>query len=279
MTVVLSTVSELRSALAGERVALVPTMGALHEGHLSLVERARTLADRVVVSIFVNPMQFAAGEDFDRYPRDFASDLRALEAAGVDWVFAPEPAELYPDAPHTTVETRLHAGTAAELWEGAARPGHFDGVLTVVLKLLNSVQPAVAVFGEKDAQQLALIRQMVADLNLPVHIESAPVSREADGLARSSRNIYLTPEQRAAAPSISAALHQAAQAVATGQPVAEAIAGAEQSIRATGVLEPEYLALVHPVRFTALNAPVEGALFITAVRAGQTRLLDTVRLG
>ncbi|NLT27251.1 MAG: pantoate--beta-alanine ligase, partial [Microbacteriaceae bacterium] len=227
MTIELLTKAAAREALAAHRdarVALVPTMGALHEGHLSLVAIARERADVVVVSVFVNPLQFGPGEDFDRYPRTYDDDLAKLRAAGVDYVFAPAVDDMYPDGPAIT---RVVGGPAAEVLEGEHRPGHFDGMLTVVHKLLSIVQPDVAVFGEKDAQQLFLIRAMVRDLDLPVEVVGAPIVREPDGLARSSRNRYLGEAERRAALALSGALAAAAEAGRGGRDAALAAARAE----------------------------------------------------
>ena len=195
------TIQDLRKRLAawrkaGESVALVPTMGALHEGHLSLVTLAKSKTDRVVVSIFVNPIQFGPREDFGTYPRDKAGDLKKLGDAGVDLVFAPEAAEMYPEG----FKTLIKIGDLTEGLCGAARPNHFDGVATVVAKLLMQCGPDIAIFGEKDYQQLLVVKQLVRDLNIPVEIVGAPIVREADGLALSSRNVYLSPEQRKIAP-------------------------------------------------------------------------------
>src|SRR6478735_3656311 len=206
-TRVARTRGELARSLAslredGASVALVPTMGALHDGHRALITRARELADVVVVSIFVNPLQFGPNEDLDRYPRPWETDLAICTEDGVDLVFAPSEAVMYPDTPRVTVS----AGAMGTVLEGAARPGHFDGVLTVVAKLFNLVRPDVAVFGEKDAQQLALIRRMVTDLNIPVWVDGCPTVREKDGLALSSRNRYLSPPERVTALSLSLAL-------------------------------------------------------------------------
>ncbi|WP_236713735.1 pantoate--beta-alanine ligase, partial [Rathayibacter tanaceti] len=211
MDVLRETVQEARRV--GSRVALVPTMGALHAGHLALVERARELADLVIVSIFVNPLQFGPTEDLDRYPRDLAGDTALLDAAGVDVVFAPGAVEMYPDGPSST---RVVAGEVGALYEGRARPGHFDGMLTVVAKLLNIAQPDVALFGQKDAQQLFLVRRMVRDLDLPVVIEAVDIVREEDGLARSSRNRYLDEEQRRAGLALPRLLAAAAGAADRG---------------------------------------------------------------
>jgi pantoate--beta-alanine ligase len=190
----------------GLRVALAPTMGALHEGHLALVRRARELADLVVVSIFVNPLQFGPHEDYDRYPRTLDTDLEALTGLA-DVVFAPGVDEMYPDGP---TQTRITGGDVASLFEGESRPGHFDGMLTVVAKLLNIVRPDAAMFGQKDAQQAFLVRRLVTDLNIPTAIEAVPTVREPDGLALSSRNQYLDPSEREAAVTLSAALNDAA---------------------------------------------------------------------
>src|SRR6478609_6799713 len=216
-TRVARTRGELARSLAslredGASVALVPTMGALHDGHRALIARARELADVVVVSIFVSPLQFGPNEDLDRYPRPWETDLAICTEDGVDLVFAPSEAVMYPDTPRVTVS----AGVMGTVLEGAARPGHFDGVLTVVAKLFNLVRPDVAVFGEKDAQQLALIRRMVSDLDLPVHVVGLPTVREADGLARSSRNMYLSESDHAAALALSGGLFAGAAEAAKG---------------------------------------------------------------
>ena len=211
---VLHTISEMRSARAAlGGLGLVPTMGYLHDGHLSLVARAKAECPAVAATIFVNPTQFGPNEDLARYPRDLPRDLRLLEAAGVDLVFAPEAAEIYPPG----FDTQIVIGGVAEVLEGAVRPGHFAGVATVVAKLLNIVQPTRAYFGQKDAQQSVVIRRLVRDLNLPVEVIVAPTVREADGLALSSRNSYLTPEQRAAAPVIYRALTVARERFAAGE--------------------------------------------------------------
>lgn len=280
MTRVLTTVAEVRDALAGRSIAFVPTMGALHEGHLSLARIARDHADEVVVSIFVNPTQFGAGEDFDAYPRTLDTDLELLEAAGVEWVFAPAAAEVYPERfpsdGEAGVEGRVEHVTAGPLgaqFEGAARPNHFDGMLTVVLRLFDIVRPQVAVFGQKDAQQLALVRAMVAERNLPIDIIAAPISRESDGLARSSRNRYLTAAQRASAPAIFQALTAASHSLTEGNTARAAIEAGRRRIQAEPELELEYLELVDDTTFEASES---GNLLITVVRAGATRLLDNL---
>lgn len=247
-----------RKELTG-RVAVVMTMGALHEGHAQLVRSARELADSVVATVFVNPLQFGAGEDLDRYPRTLDADLQLLEAEGADLVFTPTPDVVYPSTPLV----RVTAGSIGVGFEGAARPGHFDGVLTVVLKLLHLTQPDVALFGQKDAQQLAAIGRMVADLDVPVSIVAVPTVREPDGLALSSRNRYLTAEQRTAALALSRAL-------ATGDLTAgRALLDAEPGV------DLDYLERVDSATFEA--AP-DGDLMVVAGVVGTTRLIDNARL-
>ncbi|MBA8794638.1 pantoate--beta-alanine ligase [Friedmanniella endophytica] len=262
--------AQLRPELTG-RLGFVPTMGALHDGHLSLVEQARSRADAVAVSIFVNPLQFGPTEDFDAYPRPIEDDLARCEAAGVALVFAPTAADLVGTDP----QVRVSAGALGTVLEGASRPGHFDGVLTIVLKLLHLVAPDVAVFGRKDAQQLACIEAMVADLDVPVEIVGAPIVREPDGLALSSRNAYLTPEQRADAVALSRALTAAAWetdaegALRAGRRV---LAAAEA---ASPWVATDYAALVDPRTFAPVGADHRGpALLALAVRVGSTRLID-----
>ncbi|MBX5441745.1 MAG: pantoate--beta-alanine ligase [Solirubrobacteraceae bacterium] len=273
------TVAELREALAparrdGATIGLVPTMGALHAGHLSLIEAARAGTDVVVVSLFVNPTQFAPDEDLDAYPRDEAGDARAAEGAGADVLFAPSVAEVYPDGFATTVRV---AGVSDPL-EGARRPGHFDGVATVVTKLLNMVQPDVAYFGRKDAQQLAVIRRLVADLNLPVRIEGCPTVREPDGLAMSSRNAYLAPEDRPRALALSRALEAAREAVAAGTTDAAAVAAAARVPMDELGVEPEYLAVVDPETFQPVTAVDRDVLVAVAARVGRARLIDNATI-
>lgn len=275
MTTVARTRAELAAALAAHpgRRALVPTMGALHEGHRSLLRAGRQLADTVVVSIFVNPLQFGPNEDLDRYPRPFEADLAMCGDEGVDIVFAPAPDVMYPGGPLV----RLAAGPMGTVFEGATRPGHFDGVLTVVLKLFNLTRPDVAVFGEKDAQQLALVRRMISDLDVPVEIVAAPTVREPDGLALSSRNRYLSPEQRAIAPAIAAALAAGRRAAADG-PVAVLEAGCAV-LDAQPLLRVDYLALVDPATFTDVPSDYAGeAILVGAAYAGTTRLIDNAKV-
>jgi pantoate--beta-alanine ligase len=250
-------VSRLREH--GRTVALVPTMGALHEGHRTLIRRARDLADTVVVSVFVNPLQFGPNEDLDKYPRTLAADLVAIGEEKGDVVWAPAVEDMYPHGvkPFVTVDP----GPVANQLEGAARPGHFAGVLTVVMKLLNVVGPDVAVFGEKDAQQLSLVRRMVTDLDLPVAIESVATVREPDGLALSSRNRYLDADQRAAALAISRALR-------TGSASA-----AREVLAAEPGLRVDYCTLVDPDTFAVLDTDA-GGLLLVAAYSGTTRLID-----
>lgn len=251
-------------ALTGT-VALVPTMGALHDGHLSLVRAARAAgADHVVVSVFVNPLQFAPGEDFETYPRDLDRDVAALRAEDVSLVFAPTREVMYPTPPRVQVSP----GPGGDILEGAFRPGFFTGVLTVVTKLFNLVGPDIAVFGEKDYQQVTLIRQLVADLDLPVRIVAAPTVRDADGLAMSSRNAYLAPAERDASLALSRALRAGA-----GHPSDPVTAAAKVLADATGV-DVDYLALTAP----DLTEPAPGgdARLLVAARVGSTRLIDNI---
>jgi len=258
---VVSTREELagaRKALPG-RVAVVMTMGALHEGHATLVRRARELADSVIVTIFVNPLQFGANEDLDKYPRTLEHDLDVCRSEGADLVFTPTPDVVYPDAPLV----RVSAGPIGDGFEGASRPGHFDGVLTVVLKLMHLTAPDVALFGQKDAQQLAAIRRMVSDLDVPVDVVAVPTVREPDGLALSSRNRYLSPDERQAALVLSKAL--ATRDVVAGRALFDAEAGADL----------DYLECVDSRTFEA--AP-DGDLIVVAARVGTTRLIDNAPL-
>lgn len=260
-----------RAALEG-KVALVPTMGALHAGHIALVEEATRWADKVAATIFVNPMQFGANEDFGRYPRREAEDARMLEDAGCELLWIPSVADIYPDG----FSTSVHVGGVSERWEGEARPGHFDGVATVVAKLLLSVRPDVAVFGEKDFQQLTVIRRMVADLNIAVEIAALPTVREAGGLALSSRNAYLTQEERGRAVALPNALRDARSAILSGASVAEALQQAKQKLVDAGFLRIDYLALVDAATLDPLDAPAGEMRLIAAAVIGATRLIDNL---
>jgi len=271
----LRTVADLRAALAPERragrsIGLVPTMGAFHAGHRSLMERARSEHDVVVVSLFVNPTQFGAGEDLAAYPRDEARDAAIAAEAGVDVLFAPPVEEVYPDGFATTVRV---AGLGDSL-EGAQRPGHFDGVATVVTKLLNMAQPDAAYFGQKDAQQALVVRRLVRDLDIPVRIEVCPTVREPDGLALSSRNAYLEPADRARAVALCRALDAAEAAVAAGAREAEAVADAARGAMAPYDVEPEYVALVASDTLAPVER-IEGEVLVAlAARVGPARLID-----
>ena len=273
-------VSDLRRQLgawreAGQGVALVPTMGALHEGHLSLVRLARAHADRVVASVFVNPAQFGPHEDFARYPRQPEQDAALLAGAGCDLLFLPPVEVIYPPGHATFVVP----GGAAEGLEGDCRPGHFCGVATVVLSLFNLVQPEVAVFGDKDAQQVAVIQQMVRDLHLPVVIVPGPSIREADGLAMSSRNAYLAPEERRAAAVLFRALSAARALIACGERRADALRTALRKELAT---EPraqvEYAEVVDAETFQPVEQVAGRLVLPLAVRLGATRLIDNFQL-
>lgn len=262
---------------AGRRIALVPTMGNLHEGHLSLVRMAREQADAVLVSDFVNPIQFGPNEDFDAYPRTFEDDCAKCEAEEVAAIFHPAPSSMYlADASVSLVEKSL-----SRFLCGASRPGHFNGVCTVVCKLFNLAVPHVAVFGQKDAQQLAIIRRMVRDLSIPVEILAAPISREPDGLARSSRNQYLTAEQRAQAPALHAALVHAALLYSQGERSAPVLVESVRSTLATlaPLANPEYITVSNADTLEPLDGPIAApALLALAVRFGTTRLIDNTTL-
>jgi pantoate--beta-alanine ligase len=274
--VVIDSIAALRTALAASGpVAFVPTMGALHDGHLALVDRARELSSTVVVSIFVNPLQFGAGEDLDKYPRTLDSDLALLD--GVDFVFAPSVDELYPEWPISTI---VRPGKVATLFEGRSRPGHFDGVLTIVSKLLGIVQPAFVLFGQKDAQQVFLVSKMVADLNLPVRVEIVPTVREDDGLARSSRNRFLDDKQRRSARVLSQALEAAESSADRG--IDSVIAAAQSVLMGEPAVELDYFAVVNPATFLPVDDDYRGpAQVLIAAKVGDTRLIDNdlIRLG
>lgn len=276
---IVRTVAELRAQVrawraAGQRVGFAPTMGALHEGHLSLVKLARTRADRVVVSVFVNPTQFGPNEDFDAYPRSEARDAELLASAGCDLLFAPTVAEMYPQGFATTVTV---AGVTEPL-DGAARPGHFAGVATVVSKLLNQCGPDVAVFGEKDFQQLQVIRRLVRDLDLPVEIVGAPTARADDGLALSSRNAYLSAAEREAAPALASALTTAGERLRGGAPVAEVEAEAVAALAAAGFGKVDYVEVRSAEDLSRLGpGPIAGpARLLAAAFLGKTRLIDNM---
>ena len=274
---IVRTVEELRKTVngwraAGLRVALVPTMGALHQGHLSLVEAAKAHADRVVASIFVNPKQFGPNEDLSRYPRQEAKDAQMLEGAGCDVLFLPGVEEMYPDGFATNISV---AGVSSGLC-GDDRPGHFDGVATVVTKLLNMARPDVAIFGEKDFQQLAVIRRFVTDLNMGIEILGAPIVREADGLAMSSRNAYLSAEQRAVASALPQVLAKVRDQIAGGADVAAAIASGAQALLDAGFDRVDYLELRDAASLAPLTALDRPARLFVAARLGTTRLIDNL---
>ncbi len=269
----------LRAALAklrgrGRRIAFVPTMGALHAGHMALVAEAKLRADRVVASIFVNPRQFGANEDLAAYPRREASDARMLEQAGVALLWAPDVATVYPQGFATTVSV---AGVGEGL-DAVARPGHFDGVATVVAKLFNQVRPDIALFGEKDYQQLAVIRRMVRDLEFPIEIAGVPTQRDADGLALSSRNAYLAEDERRSARALPRALGEAAQAILGGMAVAEALARARARLEAAGFDPIDYVALRDAETLAPLETLDRPARLLAAARIGATRLIDNLPL-
>ena len=289
--IVARTVAQAREALRElpRPLGLVPTMGALHAGHLSLVDAALARCASVAASVFVNPTQFGRGEDFDRYPRDETRDLRLLQEAGVAVVFAPEPDEMYPDGFATLVHV---GGRLTESFEGAARPSHFDGVAVIVAKLLGVVRPDVLFLGEKDAQQLAVVRRLVRDLDLPVEVAGVPTLREPDGLAMSSRNVYLTPDERAVAPDVYRAL--LAGAAAAGAPGAAAkdvvMAATAALLLPAGRLDPDevddalsrprfeldYLAVVDEQTFVPEGDLGPRSRLVVAARLGSTRLIDTI---
>lgn len=260
-----------RAEIAG-RLALVPTMGALHAGHMALVAEAKQRADRAAVSIFVNPAQFGAQEDFGRYPRREAEDAAMLENAGCDFLWMPSVQDIYPEG----FSTKISVSGVSRRWEGEARPGHFDGVATVVAKLLLSVRPDVALFGEKDFQQLAVIRRMVRDLSLPVEIVAVPTVREADGLALSSRNAYLLPKQREQAIALPRALEGARAAILSGRGVVEALQEAKASLRTCGFSRVDYFALVDADTLEPLDEPQGAMRLIAAAAIGTTRLIDNL---
>ncbi len=259
---------------SGQTIALVPTMGALHAGHMALVDAARAAADRMVASIFVNPLQFGPGEDLDRYPRQEAADSKLLEERGCDMLWMPTAGQLYPPGFATTVSV----SGVSERWDGAARPGHFAGVATVVAKLFTAVRPDLAFFGEKDFQQLAVIRRMTADLDLGVTIRGVPTVRDADGLALSSRNAYLSAGLRAQALVLPRALEHAAAAILGGEPAAAVLAEAKRSLSDAGFSPIDYFALVDSATLEPLDAPAGEMRLIAAATIGSTRLIDNIRV-
>jgi pantoate--beta-alanine ligase len=265
-------VRALRPSLG--RLGFVPTMGFLHEGHLGLIRRAKAACGAAAVSIFVNPIQFAPGEDLERYPRDLTGDLEKARAAGADFVFAPEPAELYPSGFSSRIDVGLVHGA-----ENAARPGHFSGVATVVCKLFNIVQPNLAVFGQKDAEQCALIRRLVRDLDLPIEIDIAPTAREPDGLARSSRNSYLSAAERAAAVVVPRALEAAQAAFDAGVRAPDELRGRVlQTLAQEPMAAVDYVAAADPDSLEPPMLDSPRILLSVAVRIGATRLIDNLIL-
>lgn len=277
-----SRIAEVRAAVSaargrGERIGFVPTMGALHEGHLGLLDEARRRAAFVVMSIFVNPLQFGPGEDFTRYPRDAAGDTAKASSRGADLVFLPAVEEIYPPSGRAVavVPERLH-----ERWEGSIRPGHFAGVLTVVAKLFNIVRPDVAVFGQKDYQQAALVRALVRDLDFPIEVAVAPTARERDGLALSSRNVYLSADDRRRALVLSGALRAMRDASRNGARDAESILEAGRRVlRTEPAVRLDYLALVDPDSLEPVERVTGPAVALVAARVGTTRLIDNAILG
>jgi pantoate--beta-alanine ligase len=260
--------------LRDRTIALVPTMGGLHAGHLALVDEAKRRADAVVATIFVNPLQFAAGEDLGRYPRREEEDAQLLAERGCDLLWIPPVEAIYPDGFATTV----HVAGISERWEGEARPGHFDGVATVVAKLLLSIRPNIALFGEKDFQQLAVIRRMVTDLAMGVEIVGLPTVRDRDGVALSSRNAYLSADQRRSSVALPRALEIARDAVLSGKPVAEVLEEARRSLQNAGFSRVDYVALVNAQTLEPIDEPGGEMQLIAAAVIGVTRLIDNVAI-
>lgn len=259
----------------GKSLALVPTMGALHEGHMALINEAKGRADRVAATIFVNPLQFAANEDLDRYPRREEQDAAMLEEAGCDLLWLPQASEMYPAGFATNVSVE----GISDRWEGEARPGHFDGVATVVAKLLGAVRPDIALFGEKDFQQLAVIRRMTRDLQLGAEILGVPTVRDQDGLALSSRNAYLSREERGKALELPRALNDAAGRILSGIPVAEALSDAKARLSKAGFSRIDYVALVNALTLEPLDRAEGPMRLIAAAVIGRTRLIDNIAVG
>jgi pantoate--beta-alanine ligase len=273
------TIDEMRHVIAGVRakgksISFVPTMGALHEGHLTLIDEAKRVADSVVMSVFVNPLQFGPSEDFDRYPRTLDDDAKLASKRGVDFLFTPTREDMYPE--HAPVVI-VHPGSVGKEWEGAVRPRHFEGVLTVVAKLFHIIMPDVAVFGQKDLQQAAAVKAMVRDLNFPVGILVAPTVREDDGLAMSSRNRYLSAKDRELGLILSKALFAMRDAFGRGERRASALEaiGWRMLERVAG-LTPRYLAAVNADTFQRVNNVRHGDAAVGAVRVGETRLIDNI---
>ena len=280
---VITTIAEMRSVCKearraagdGSTLALVPTLGAIHEGHLSLVAAAREACEVVAASIFVNPLQFGPAEDFARYPRTFDEDCRQLSAAGVDLLFAPSVEEIYRPGASTFVEV---AGVSDRL-DGASRPGHFRGVATVVAKLFQIIVPDVACFGQKDAAQVAVLQAMVRDLDMPVRLLVCPTVREADGLAMSSRNRYLSPEQRISALSLSRALAQAEELIRGGETNSASVrAGIEETLRSMAGVRLDYVAVVRSDTLEPVESIAAGDLIAVAAWVGETRLIDNLKI-
>jgi pantoate--beta-alanine ligase len=276
-----TTIADARAAVAraraeGARIGFVPTMGALHAGHLSLVERSRREAEFTVMSIFVNPLQFGPAEDLSRYPRPVAEDERLASDAGVDLLFRPDVSEMY--GAHRSVT--VTAGVLGSKWEGSSRPGHFDGVLTVVAKLFNIIRPDIAVFGQKDLQQAALVKAMVRDLDMPVAIVVSPIVRESDGLALSSRNRYLSPEERRSATTLSRALRSIAKRFDEGERSVEALeAEGKRVVAKDSGVALDYLSVIDQQTFENPDVAQSGNSAIIAARVGTTRLIDNMTLG
>jgi len=268
--------AEARMALRVEGgLALVPTMGALHAGHMALVAEAKRRASQVAASIFVNPAQFGPHEDLASYPRREADDLAMLKEAGCDLVWLPAAEKIYPDGFATTISV----GSVSRRWEGEARPGHFDGVATIVAKLLIAVAPDVAIFGEKDFQQLAVIRRLTADLGIPVEIVGVPTVREPDGLALSSRNAYLSPDDRERAAALPRALQSAREAIESGSAVDQTLDEARRSLETAGFSTIDYFALVDAETLEPVTAPGGDMRLIAAAKLGGTRLIDNLPVG
>lgn len=277
MTHQITSLEELRRTVAAwraarQRIALVPTMGALHAGHLALVDAAKQQADRVIVSIFVNPTQFGPNEDFHKYPRPLNEDLAQLTQAGADAAWLPSVELMYPQG----FATSIHVSGVSEGLCGASRPGHFDGVATVVTKLFNQVMPDTALFGEKDYQQLAVIKRLASDLNMPIKVIGVQIARETDGLALSSRNRYLNPAERAIASALARNLQLTAAALMAGAPVEPSLNAGRSALEKAGFNRVEYLELRDAETLTPLKQSKVGARLLAAVWLGTTRLIDNI---